>query len=204
MNILPNLPRPLLTAGMVALVMSTTLACEDSEANVSPEVGDTSCDRLCDRDFWSNVLVAAEVRAELDRGTDIHATGGMGFGGGTPLHWASAHSNNPTAIEVLLDRGANVHAQDNLKDTPLHWAAKDSVEPAIVALLLAYVADINARGHKNRTPLHDAVARRPGRATGSVIAFLVDRGTDIHARDESGYTPCDLVGIPYPPVLLCG
>ena len=199
-----NRPCSLVVLGLTALIMSTTLACEDSNADVAPDVRDTSCERLCEPDFWRNALVAAEVRAELNQGANIHSTGGMGFGGGTPLHWASAYSSNPTVIEVLLDRGTNIHARDNLDDTPLHWAARDSVEPAVIALLLAWGADINARGYKGRVPLHDAVARRPGRATWAVIAFLVDRGADIHARDDSGYTPCNSGAFPYPQALLCG
>ena len=194
MNITLNRSRPLLTLGLVTLLMPTILACEDPETKVAPEVGDNSCDRLCDRDFWSNVLVAAEVRAELDQGANIHATGGMGFGGGTPLHWASAYSNDPAIIEVLLDQGANIHAKDNLGDTPVHWAARDSEEPAVIALLLAWGADINARGVRGSTPLHGAVARGPGRTAQSIVAYLIDRGADVNARDDSGRAPCDVGG----------
>lgn len=194
--------RPLSILALVALTMPTMLACEDSNAHVSPDVTDSSCERLCNPEYWRNVLVAAEVRAELDRGANIHATGGMGFGGGTPLHWASAYNNNPTVIEVLLDRGANIHAEDNLGDTPLHWAARDSVEPAVIALLLAWGANINARGYMGSTPLHDAATRRPGRVASSVITLLVNRGADIHTRDDSGHTPCD-VQRGWPHISLC-
>ena len=59
---------PPLILGIAVLIISTTLACEESDADVSPDARDTSCERLCEEDFWRNTLVAAEVRAELNQG----------------------------------------------------------------------------------------------------------------------------------------
>ena len=45
------------------------------------------CLRLCDNEFWRKTLPTLdEVQSELNKGTDIN---GRGFGGQTPLHYAS-------------------------------------------------------------------------------------------------------------------
>ena len=107
MNKALNHPRLLIALGLAALIMSAAAACGNSRA------GDSSCRSLCDADFWRNVSLE-DVRLELNRGADVNARGG--FLGWTPLHWASAEE--PAIIELLLDRGANIHIRDYEGETP--------------------------------------------------------------------------------------
>ena len=55
-----NRPYSLVVSGLTALIISMTLACENSDTDVAPEVRDSSCERLCHAEYWRNVLVAAE------------------------------------------------------------------------------------------------------------------------------------------------
>ena len=58
-------------------------------------------------------------------------------------------------VQLLLEHGADVNAEDNNYSTPLHLAT--SLEPEIVQLLLQHGADTNALDQSHRTPLHLAM-----------------------------------------------
>jgi ankyrin repeat protein len=53
--------------------------------------------------------------------------------------------------ELLIDKGANIHAKDVSEKTPLHHAAQYG-HLKVVKLLLDKGADINARDKDNMTP----------------------------------------------------
>ena len=69
-------------------------------------------------------------------------------GGGTPLHVA-AGSGNKRVAQLLLARGANIHAKNNGGDTPLHSARSKEV----AELLIANGANVNAKNNKGFTPV---------------------------------------------------
>ena len=126
----------------------------------------------------------------------------MNWDGETPLHSASNQfaaidalkwsDSITTNIELLLDRGANTEARDNLGYTPLHQAAFWNTPLAIVAVLLDGGANIEARDDRGQTPLHIAAffGERP-----AVISLLLDRGANFVARDKEGFTPCHNVAL---------
>jgi ankyrin repeat protein len=90
--------------------------------------------------YCSDVQV---VRLLLDRGADPNQSTYFG----NPLSHA-CWNDSLEAAELLIARGASVHARDTLADfTPLHWAAgTESPRPDLVKLLLANGADPNAAG----------------------------------------------------------
>jgi hypothetical protein len=83
------------------------------------------------------------IRLLLDRGADPNQSSYFG----NPLSHP-CWSNSFEAAELLIARGANVHAADGKAGfVPLHWAAgTDSPRPQLVKLLLANGADPNAAG----------------------------------------------------------
>jgi ankyrin repeat protein len=83
------------------------------------------------------------VRLLLEHGADPNQSTYFG----TPLSHA-CWNDGFEAAELLIDRGANVNARDEIADfTPLHWAAgSESPRPQLVKLLLAKGADPNAAG----------------------------------------------------------
>lgn len=67
------------------------------------------------------------------------------------LHLA-ARLGKLRAVEDLLEKGANVNAQNDRKDTPLHFAAQ-SGHRHVVQALLAKGANVNAENRDRKTPL---------------------------------------------------
>lgn len=111
------------------------------------------------------------VRLLLDHGAPIEVDE-IGLYGGKPLHWASEHAPESTAL--LLERGAdpnsrNLHPGEFQGFTPLHMMARQPEQSLEVArLLLAAGADPSLMDAKGRTPLD--VAKESGRE--ATIKFL--------------------------------
>ena len=80
-------------------------------------------------------------------------TGTVEFGGWTPLLMASAFGP-PEAVNVLLDAGAKIDAQDYRGFTPLMLAVgTDRYDRRIVNMLVAHGADLRPTNHDGETAL---------------------------------------------------
>jgi ankyrin repeat protein len=106
----------------------------------------------------------------LDDGACIEADETNCYGG-KPLHWASEHA--PAAVELLLQRGADVNSRNVKADsafygvTPLIMNATQRDDcSAVTVLLLAAGADIDATDAKGKPALAHALERGLTRITG--------------------------------------
>lgn len=70
------------------------------------------------------------------------------------LHYA-AGGDEVAAVQLLLDRGADVNLRNDFGQTPLH-AAADSGTPANIRCLVENGADIDAQDNQGNTALHIA------------------------------------------------
>ena len=96
----------------------------------------------------------------IDAGADVNAQA-TNRQRVAPVH-AAAATRNHSMMKLLLERGANPNAKQELDYTPLHTAAgRGDVEMA--KLLLAHGAKRDARGSDGKTPAD--VAREHGQAT---------------------------------------
>lgn len=145
----------------------------------------------------------------LDAGVDAEAPGYLGRGA---LH--EAVRGDLATLELLLERGAHVHATDAAGSTPLHQAAWWDQVPAIRRLVAAGAA-LEARDGKGATPLAEAarngslgavralldlgadrdapldgggalLAWAAGRGLDELVACLLGAGADVAARDDGG------------------
>ncbi|HEY0990940.1 MAG TPA: ankyrin repeat domain-containing protein [Kofleriaceae bacterium] len=126
----------------------------------------------------------AEMARQLKRDPRL-ATAWSEFGW-TPLHLA-AFSGVPAAVQLILDRGGDVHinarARSKFKNTPLQTALLPG-QFATAKLLLERGADPLVRQAKGFTPLTEAalLGRR------DLVDLLLEHGAEINSRTDDGRT----------------
>lgn len=124
----------------------------------------------------------AEIARQLKRDPKL-ATTWSGFGW-SALHLA-AFSGVPGAVQLLLDRGAeiNARARSKFKNTPLQ-AALLTGQLATAKLLLERGADPLVRQARGFTPLQEAalIGRR------DLVDLLLGAGAEINSRSDDGRT----------------
>lgn len=119
------------------------------------------------------------VEAMLSKNPNlVRASDANGF---TALHGV-AGQDEPELAELLIDRGADVAAKNDMGMTALHIAQYGS----IVEVLVRCGADVNARAQKGWTPLH--VQAQEGEDTGAleVMEALLKAGADPNVSDDQG------------------
>ncbi|MBM3817777.1 MAG: hypothetical protein FJW14_01990 [Acidimicrobiia bacterium] len=124
----------------------------------------------------SNDLVALRALVKA-QGTAVTDRTGQ-----TPLLMASAYGSE-SAVQLLVEAGADVKAASGAGLTPLHAAAGDIRK---VRILLDAGADVNAATGQGRTPLIVAAATS---GTLETVRQLLARGADVNAADVNGVTP---------------
>jgi ankyrin repeat protein len=123
------------------------------------------------------------VRALLEE--DQYVLDATNEQGKSPIMEA-AFNNWAKMIALLLEFGADVHEEDEYRNTPLHQVSigvdTDPVETARV--LVGHGADVNARNSRGETPLHLVSS------TAIELAdYLLSQGADVNAKDAEGNTP---------------
>jgi ankyrin repeat protein len=104
----------------------------------------------------------------------------------TPLHLASRNGHMKAASK-LIERGADLTAQNNYGETPLHVASQMG-QVVVARMLIERGADLTAQNHYGQTPLH--LALQKGQV--DVARMLIERGADLTAQNDDGYTPLHL------------
>jgi len=100
----------------------------------------------------------------------------------TPLFLAIQDAN-ATMVNLLIQKGANVNAQNLSGQTPLHVAVATG-SLAMVKLLLAAKADVNALDGQGNAPLHGLVVT----FSQAIGETLLNAGADSSLRNKDGRT----------------
>lgn len=138
----------------------------------------------------------AIIRVLLDAGSDVDVATADGD---TPLIWAIANSTpteQDTLLEIitlLLARGANVAAQNNVGYTALQQAAIDGFARAVALLLKCDGVGLDMRDNGGRTALHHAAMEiLLDGDYGGVVCMLLGAGADPEALDRAQDTALHL------------
>ena len=145
---------------------------------------------LCNSAGRSQLHIAAEYGLRdiaellLDHGMDPDI---KDRDGSTPLHLAAFRSL-PT-IELLLQRGASINAQNHAGQTALHYCVRGCWEPCdyyteTLSCLLKSGISLDITDSVGRTSLHIAA----NRGLQSAVRLMVEKGADRHAKDSEGRT----------------
>ncbi|PGH12719.1 hypothetical protein AJ79_04079 [Helicocarpus griseus UAMH5409] len=130
------------------------------------------------------------VRFLLNIGANIHAR--TSSHGRTALHMIGEHLHSPVpTIMLLIERGVDIGARDNLGQTALHTAASHNRSSVVRALL--DIEDIRtffleATDMDGCTALHMAARS----VNTNIIEMLLAAGANAEAGDKNQNTPLDL------------
>jgi ankyrin repeat protein len=109
-----------------------------------------------------------ELKTLLDQGADPNS---YDEDGDHLLMYAALYSS-VACMELLVEKGCNVNAKNNLDETALMWAVHDLEK---MKLLLQHGADVNARAKTGNTPLLIASI---GHGKYDAVKLLLDKGAD--------------------------
>ncbi|KAM0520713.1 hypothetical protein ACHAPE_003111 [Trichoderma viride] len=146
-------------------------------------------------DHWNEDRHTAVSELLLEDAASINERDDCGW---TPLLYTA--KNNPNqftdrsrwgaTLKLLIQNGADIHAQAPGGETPLHLAVRHR-DAAGAKILLEAGASIETRDTYGRTPLHHACfeGRFAWRYETAHARLLLEDGADIEARDQEGETP---------------
>ena len=97
------------------------------------------------------------------------------------LHLVASRGDYPSIIQLLINHGAEVNAQDHWNATPLTYASSFGNQE-VAKSLIANGAEISAQTKDLQTPLHHAVTGGHLR----VVDLLINHGADINAEGNGG------------------
>ena len=119
------------------------------------------------------------LQAIIDHGADVNAT----CKGSTAL-MAAFPKGNTSAINVLLNAGADAKIADDEGSTCLHYAAGGDCSKKVLQTLIECGGDVNVTNKTNKSPL--IIACQKGKT--DVVHVLLDAGADPSVADTTGNT----------------
>jgi len=105
-----------------------------------------------------------------------------------PNDYEKEPDENVEILKLLIDKGADINAQDNYGSTPLHYAVEDNRFINGIQYLIEHGANVDEKDSYSNTPLHIAARNCNSRK----IQILVEAGASLHSLDRDHKTPYDV------------
>ena len=126
------------------------------------------------------------IKCLLENGADPNAPSNSDDN--TAFHMATCFSDTPT-VTMLLEKGANPSARNNMGRTPLHVSALNKATKSrigIAEVLLHYDESlIHQTDDEGHTILHFACVQKDI----DFVDYLLQKGADVNAESKGGHTP---------------
>ncbi|KAL8856097.1 MAG: hypothetical protein Q9178_007292 [Gyalolechia marmorata] len=123
------------------------------------------------------------VRLLLKHGVSPNIRDENGY---TPTHRA-AFCRNHEMIEILVDHGADLTAQNDAGESFIHTFLYRGFDNNLVSLLVRLGVPVNTPDAEGRTALHIAAHK----GFDSTVKFLMEHGADGSREDHGGHTPLE-------------
>ena len=142
-----------------------------------------------EREMFGAVLKGniAAVKQYLDNGVNVNAKSEPGL---TSLHCAvneDFKGSHRELVKLLIEKGADVNARDDILDTPLHGASnKETAETLIKA-----GADVDVKNESGETPLHVVERQFDEKKASEICELLIANGARVNEKKLNGQTPLD-------------
>ena len=142
-----------------------------------------------EREMFGAVLKGniAAVKQYLDNGVNVNAKSEPGL---TSLHCAvneDFKGSHRELVKLLIEKGADVNARDDILDTPLHGASnKETAE-----ILIKAGADVDVKNESGETPLHVVERQFDEKKASEICELLIANGAKVNEKKLNGQTPLD-------------
>jgi hypothetical protein len=105
-----------------------------------------------------------------------------------PLYYAALFGFRDLTAHLLAEHPEDVHAKGGYQVTPLHASAAHG-QVGVCSLLIDHFPNLDIRGIFDQTPLLLMLWREDVRGDLEIGKRLLDRGANVNARDNDGWTP---------------
>jgi len=126
----------------------------------------------------------AAVKQYLDNGVNVNAKSEPGL---TSLHCAvneDFKGSHRELVKLLIDKGADVNARDDILDTPYGASNKETAETLIKA-----GADVDVKNESGETPLHVVERQFDEKKASEICELLIANGARVNEKKLNGQTP---------------